>query len=73
MEGVLALSHSVGNAALTELAALRGMGPEEGLNALPAGSCGTAPLEMDVGEPLLAAVPGFGGASSAANAAPLAL
>ena len=70
---MLALSHSVGNAALTELAALRGMGPEEGLTALPAGSCGTAPMEMDVGEPLLAAVPGFGGASSTVNAAPLAL
>ena len=72
-EGVLALSHSVGNSALLELAALRSEGPEEGASSLPTGPCEAAPLEMNVGEPLLADAPAFGGALSAGNAAPLAL
>jgi len=70
---VLALSHSVGNAALLELAALRGTGPEEGMSALPDGPCEVSPLEMSVGEPLLADAPAFGGPSFAGNAAPLTL
>ena len=70
-EGVLSLSHTIGNAALSKLLALRPAGPETAAGALPRGACETAPLQWDGGAPLLAQTPDFGAMSPIGSAAPL--
>ena len=72
-DGVLSLSHTMGNAALAELAALRDTGPETAGAGLPRTACGTAPMQWDTGAPLLAEPPAFGAMSPMGDAAPIAI
>ena len=73
-EGVLDLSHRIGNAALLDLAALRDLGPETGTRTLPEGPCAAAPTAgFAGGAPLTAEAPDFGAMSPMGNAAPLAM
>jgi hypothetical protein len=70
-EGMLALSHRMGNGALAAVLRHRGAGPDEGAAALPGGSCLTEPGEWDAGEPLLAEAPDFASFSPMGAAAPM--
>ena len=72
-DGVLALSHSLGNDALLSLFTLQSVGPETGPPALPAGPCRTAAAEWNPAAPLLAEAPDFGGMSPLGPAAPMAV
>ena len=65
-DGVLALSHSLGNGALLSLFTLQSVGPETGPLALPA-------AEWNPAAPLLAEAPDFGGMSPLGPAAPMAV
>ncbi|MBE7004304.1 MAG: hypothetical protein E7425_08490 [Ruminococcaceae bacterium] len=72
-DGILTLSHTVGNSALLDMLALRSMGPEAEISSLPDGACGTAPAEWGGGEPLCVAAPDFGAMSPMGAAAPLSV
>ncbi len=72
-DGILSLSHTMGNAALTETLALRDSGPETAPWILPRGACETAPTDWGGGAPLMTEAPDFGAMSPMGNAAPLAM
>ena len=72
-DGILSLSHTMGNAALAELAAMRDSGPETMTGSLPGGVCRTDPMQWDGGAPVLTAAPDFGAMSPMGDAAPLAV
>ena len=72
-EGMLALSHRMGNDALLSVLTLRSSGPDTESSPLPDGPCLTAPGEWSTGEPLLAEAPDFGGFTSVTAAAPMEL
>lgn len=68
-DGVLSLSHRLGNSALLTLCELRGAEPETA--RLPSGGCETKPLAWDGGEPQLTEPPHFGAFAPMGEAAPL--
>ena len=70
-EGVLALSHTVGNSARADILALRDTGPERSFGPLPPGSIETEPMAVPGGEPLFAAAPDFAGMSPLGGLAPM--
>ena len=72
-EGVLALSHSVGNGALLSILSLRSAPPETEESALPAGPCRTEACPWEAGAPLMAEAPDFGSFTSLGEAAPAIL
>ncbi len=72
-DGVLALSRTMGNGALTDLFSMRSTGPETQMRAMPRGSCETAPIDMPGGMPMLADTPVFGAMSPMGAAAPMEL
>jgi hypothetical protein len=72
-EGMLALSHTLGNGALLELLALRPAGPETEGMPLPDAPCLTGPLPAPGGAPQWAAAPDFGGMAPMPASAPLAV
>ena len=72
-DGILSLSHTMGNAALAETLALRDSGPETATRLLPRGACETAPAEWGGGEPVLADAPDFGAMSPIGASAPVEL
>ena len=67
-EGVLALSHTLGNAALGEMMAMRFRGPELAAIPLPKSPLSAEPMEGPSGEPEWAEAPAFGGESVTALA-----
>ena len=68
------LSHTLGNAALLELLALKSTGPETVPRPLPGGSCAAAPAEVPVsGGPELVPAPDFSSMSPLGDAPPLTL
>ena len=70
-EGVLSLSHTLGNGALLDLFSMRTTGPEAQTHPMPQGPCLTAPMRADGGEPLLADTPDFGALTPLGNTAPV--
>ena len=72
-DDVLQLSHTMGNAALLDLYALRSLSPEAAAIPLPQSTIETAPLSTLGGEPAQAETPGFASMSSLGGTAPLAL
>ena len=72
-EGMLALSHRMGNDALVSVLTLRERGPETETAALPRGPCLTEPGNWSAGEPATESAPDFGSFASMGAAAPLAL
>ena len=68
--GMLALSHRMGNGALLEVLANRGGGPERETAALPPGPCLTQPVEWGAGAPVLSDAPDFASFSPLGPAAP---
>ncbi len=72
-EGVLALSHSVGNDALLSILSLHSTGPETEGCALPAGPCRTEACPWEAGEPLMTEAPDFGSFTSLGEASPAIL
>lgn len=71
-ESVLGLSGMIGNAALAELIAARETGPATAEFPLPAGACGTAPVQWGGGMPAMTGSPAFG-AMAPIGGAPLAV
>ena len=69
-EGVLALSHTLGNAALLGVMALRDTGPELAAYALPGTALSARPMGGFGGEPLLSEAPAFGALSPIGSLAP---
>ena len=72
-EGVLELSHSLGNSALFDLLAARSAGAEAQTRPLPPGPCETAPAEFAGGAPVLAEPPAFAAMAPMGAAAPMAV
>ena len=72
-EGVLGLSHSIGNAALADLAARRSAGREPGGFALPESPCMTAPADVAPDSTVFAEPPAFGAMAPLGAAAPMAI
>ena len=72
-DGVLSLSHTLGNGALLELLAMRSTGPETQTRAMPRGTCRTAPADWDGGAPVLAETPAFGAMSPMGDVSPMEL
>ena len=70
-DGMLALSHTIGNGALFEIVSMRGARPETQTYPLPAGKCGAAPAAAASGTPLTVQPPQFGSMSPMDGAAPL--
>ena len=70
-EGVLALSHGLGNSALLEVVALRQKGPEAESARLPGGESLTGPMDAPGGAPLTAPAPDFGALSPLGALAPM--
>lgn len=65
---MLALSHTLGNAALGEMMAMRFRGPELAAIPLPKSPLSAEPMEGPSGEPEWAEAPAFGGESVTALA-----
>ncbi len=72
-ESVLALSHSLGNSALLELLSARGSAAEPETRPLPAGPCGTDPVNWGGGGPALAEPPAFAAMAPMGSPAPMAV
>ena len=72
-EGMLALSHRMGNDALVSLLSLRPGGPETETAALPGGPCLTEAGDWGGGEAAAALAPVFTSFAPMAASAPLAL
>lgn len=70
-EGMLALSHRMGNDALATVLMRRSAGPEEETPVLPDNPCLTEPGEWEAGEPLLAEAPDFASFSPMGAASPM--
>jgi hypothetical protein len=72
-EGMLALSHRMGNDALLSVLSLRETGPETQRSSLPGGPCPTEPMDFGPGEAATESAPDFGAFTSMGDAAPMAL
>ena len=70
-DGVLALSHTLGNAALLEVMALRDTGPELAASSLPGTALSSEPMGGFGGQPLLSEAPAFGALSPIGSLAPV--
>ena len=72
-DGVLSLSHTMGNGALLELFAMRDTGPEAQARAMPRGGCEAAPADWNGGAPALTDAPVFAAMSPMGITAPVEL
>ncbi len=70
-EGMLELSHTVGNGALLDILSMRKELPEAQAFPLPAGECGTVPVYAEGGMPLAVHSPQFGSMPPMGESAPL--
>ena len=68
---MIQVDHTLGNAALLEVMALRETGPELETSVLPGAALSSAPMGGFGGQPLLSDAPAFGGLSPIGSLAPV--